>query len=157
MKSLVSALAISLSVFAGSASAATKHIHAWDIGGTGSNFRSEITLSNTCGNKTANITLRFWQNDGTPFANRNIYLFNPGSNVLTTDSNGTVTFDIGPRERIITQLTYALISGRHWGHARVTTSYDEPGTKCIVGGYNIFTSNSGYGFQSYHINNGNRF
>lgn len=157
MKKLLCTVVTSILLMAGSAQAGTKYIHAWNLGSS-SNSRTDIDLTNTCGNNTATITMKFWHLDGNVLANEKMYFIGSRTETLTTNDNGEITFDLAANNRVRVNLTYSLISGTQKGHARVTTSYAEPGTRCVVGGYAISTTNSGkYGFHSYHINNGNRF
>ncbi len=136
-------------------------IHSWEVGGT-SNWRTSISFSNMCKHHNAQVKLKFWKSDGTVLANQQVYLIGSQWNVVSTDSNGELIATLLPHEarRVLLQHTFFPGGSSFIGSARITTSYDEPGPRCVTAGYYTWSSgtssNSGAS-ASFLVNGGHRF
>lgn len=141
---------ILLSLLLGSANAVagSHNIHSWLVG-TSANWRTFINLTNSCNQDDVQVTVKFWTSDGAVLTNKAV------SSTETTDANGEISFTLTPRESKLLSMDYRYFSAYTHGSARVSTSYTEPGTRCLVGGYysNTTTALS----NSYIMNNGKRF
>lgn len=147
LKLAMLATAILVSAYA---DAATRHVHKWTAGGS-KDWSGYISLTNTCNNHDADITIKYWKSDGTLLTNKTL------ESAYSTNSNGELSFTLTPHQSITVTAYHSFFgSSNTVGSARVTTSYSEPGTSCVVGGYGTYSTPFGFN-ESYHLNNGRRF
>jgi len=147
--------------------ATEKFIHNWVAAGT-TDWRTSIDFSNSCDSRSAKVNFKFWNSDGSPLANQQLYLVDAQSEwiIVTTDALGELNdIVLNPHEskRVIVQHTFfsggtgSGGTGSFIGNASIIT---EPGIKCVTAGYftwsNGTSGNSGT-TSSFIINNGDRF
>jgi hypothetical protein len=142
---LILAFCLSLPAMAG-----TRHVHKWAAGGP-KDYSGYISLTNSCNSHSADVTIKYWRADGSVLSN---YTLQSG---YVTDSNGEIDLTLGAHQSVTVTVAHNNFgTSTSTGSARVTTSYSEPGTPCIVGGYGNYSTPFGF-HESFILNNGRRF
>lgn len=149
IKTLTTVLLVSLS---GSVFAGTNYIHKWAAGII---WRTDINIANMCHTKSTDVVIQLWNADGSLLANKQL------SSNYATDSDGKIYLTLAPHESKDINFDFSQFSNFATGNGTISTYYQKPGSRCLVGGYQYHTtvgSNNPYGHShSYQFNNGRRF